>query len=81
MSELNYTQKAIDAAGGPSAVARAFGKKSHTTVIDWGLANGGKGKAPSFLVPDLCRMGRGMFQPRQLRPDVFDESHDVPREF
>jgi hypothetical protein len=73
MQKLNITQRAIEAAGGPMAVARDFGKQSHQSARQWGINN----KFPAHLVIDLCKMTKGAFQPRQIRPDIFDESHDV----
>lgn len=77
MKQLNITQKAIEAAGGPMVVARNFGKQSHSSAVQWGNAN----RFPAHFVIDLCKMTKGAFQPRELRADIFDESHDVPREF
>jgi DNA-binding transcriptional regulator YdaS (Cro superfamily) len=69
--------RAINAAGGPSAVADALTtddqKISRTRVWNW--------TQPARCIPaehvvKICQLGGYAFQPRQLRPDVFDESHD-----
>jgi len=74
--QLNITQRAIRAAGGPSAVARAF-NKAPSTITAWGHKN----QAEPDCIIELCTMTKGAFQPFQLCPEVFDESHNVEREF
>lgn len=64
----NITQQAIAAAGGPSAVARAF-RVTPSGVSKWGVEN----RVPCNRVVDLCHLTRGVFQPHQLRPDFFSE--------
>ena len=66
MQEKNVTKRAIEAAGGPSKVARHF-QLTPGAVCTWARKN----KAEAERVIDLCRMTQGAFQPHQLRPDVF----------
>jgi len=67
MQEKNTTKKAIEVAGGPVKVAKRF-ELTTGAVIHWQR----KDKVPAANVVDLCHMTRGVFQPHQLRPDVFD---------
>ena len=64
--------RAIMAAGAPRRVAEHTGYHE-ITVRKWAT---GKPIAAD-AVTTICRLGQGMFQPHQLRPDVFDESQRV----
>lgn len=69
--------RAITLAGGPTPVWRELKKKNkganYETVKRWAK---GHQIAPWAVIP-ICNMCGGMFQPHQLRPDIFDESHKV----
>ena len=63
---MNVTQRAIEAAGGNSAVAKKIGV-TMPTVWRYGKNNRFKGR----YVQALCDMTAGAFTPEQVRPDVF----------
>lgn len=59
--------RVVTAAGGRTRVARRFGI-SKNAVSEW-IA---KDTIPAHYVVDLCQLiGGGVFQPHQIRPDVF----------
>lgn len=68
----NVSQRAIEAGGGQSAVASIF-NVTPTAVRLWGSKN----KIPAQHVAEICRMTGCIFQPNDLRPDVFDETQTI----
>lgn len=68
----NVSQRAIEAAGGASVIAREF-DLTPTSVFQWGKRD----NIPAAYVPRICAMAHCLFQPHQLRPDIFDETQIV----
>lgn len=64
--------RAITAAGGPKLVAEKTGFNIET-IKRWGKGN----PIAADAVYAICRATGGLFQPYDLRPDVFDERHQV----
>ena len=64
---VNVAEQAVAAAVGPSAVADELGI-TPSGVSQWVSAN----RVPKKRVVPLCRLTGGVFQPHQIRPDVFD---------
>jgi DNA-binding transcriptional regulator YdaS (Cro superfamily) len=61
----NITYQAVMAAGGPTHVAESL-DLTPSGVSQWYHNN-----VPANRVIELCRLTRGVFQPHQIRPDVF----------
>jgi len=67
--EKNISQRAIETAGGPTRLSEYF-SVTPQAIRNWGLRN----KIPAeHCFPISCLTGC-VFQPHQLRPDIFDEN-------
>lgn len=64
----------IAAAGGPSAISRALGN-SPASVSEWHR----RGQIPARHVIKLCELTNGLFQPHQIRPDIFEANQVIEK--
>ena len=68
MKKLKPLERAIEFAGGQSALARALG--IHQTSV-WGWLKERKGVVPAKFVEAVSEAVDGKVTPQELRPDLF----------